>query len=141
LRKELIVIKDEVNIPCELSGYVKEMSVQQNNTDSTPHTEFVKVEMAVDDMLDYAVEEDSDVNLTLTEPVKVELSVEYNSSSEETSVKMEKTEHRENSTCSGQLCKDMLGVTVSKQINAVNIPEGIAHQESSVDLKDKEEIG
>lgn len=142
--REEIIIKDEENIPSELSGYVEEMSVQQQgNTDRSPLTEFVKVEMTFDDMSEYAVEEDGDVNLTLAEHVKVELSVddEYNSGSEETSVKMEKSECKENNSCTGQLCKDMLGATVSEQINAGNIFEGIAHQESSVDQQDKEEIG
>lgn len=115
------------------------MSVQQqDNTDSSPLTEFVKVEMTFDDMSEYTMEEDGDVNITLAEHVKVELSVddEYNSGSEETSVKMEKSECKENNSYTGQPCKDLLGATVSEQINA-----GIAHQESSVDLQDKEEIG
>lgn len=131
-----------MNIPSELRGYVEEMSVQQVNTDSSPLAEFVKVEMTFDDMSETAAEEDDDVNLTLAKHVKVELSVddEYNSVSEETSVKMERSECKENNTCTGQLCKDMLGATISKQITTDNIVEGTAPQESSVDLQDKEEI-
>jgi hypothetical protein len=142
--REEIIIKDEVNIPSELSEYVEEMSVQQqDNTDSSPLTEFVKVEMTFDDMTQYAMEEDGDVNVTLAEHVKVELSVddEYNSGSEETSVKMEKSECKENDSCTGALRKDMLEVTVSEQMKAGNMLEGRAHREPSVDLQDKEEIG
>ncbi|PNF18658.1 hypothetical protein B7P43_G05007 [Cryptotermes secundus] len=140
---ETVLREDGVNIPSEVSGHVEEMSEQQDNTDTSPLTEFVKVEMTFDDMSEYAVEENADVNLTLAEYVKVELSVddEHNSGSKETSVKMEKSECKENNLCAGQLCKDMLGATESEQINTGNILKGIAHAESSVDLQDKEEIG
>ncbi|XP_023722064.1 uncharacterized protein LOC111872416 isoform X3 [Cryptotermes secundus] len=140
---ETVLRKDGVNIPSEVSEHVEEMSELQDNTDTSPLTEFVKVEMTFDDMSEYAVEENADVNLTLAEYVKVELSVddEHNSGSKETSVKMEKSECKENNLCAGQLCKDMLGATESEQINTGNILKGIAHAESSVDLQDKEEIG